>query len=667
MCGGMIVEGQPGAGRAHYGERRETVMESIVSYIGAFFRHIIGVLLLCWRRMLRAGLIAFAFGVTLALLVAVIATGQAFPGALALAVALVFGAVLAYCVALTVLIEEFLLGVVDLIRLLEGDVKAVAHLAATVEEREVGAVTQGLRRLIGLPISTRATSAASAPTLPTLPTLPKYPAAPARPVAPGRPTSAPSRAIEASAIAAATAGAAALTARAMANRAPMPSTPPAAAPAAPATDAVGALPPLGTPVPAERLPRIGWTYEHEAIRPTRVAATAAETPTSVRVSDETNETNETNGEVGGETLAELVGVAALAGSGGSLAEGVATDAAAYVREAEETSALAQSAIKPASVPVSDADDAAVTAVVAPAPAASASEPLDVAVVSATAMGALGPIAPAALLDDTSLEDERLAEPETFATQDEATVVEPVVEPAPTELVIGEDQPADAEPLRVAPATTPLFHDAEPLDPAMLAHAPATIPLSLEAEPPAATPDVEPSDIAPTESATESATEPFFGLPVEPSAPRDALEGATLVATLAPPDEPDAVALPVEPAEPAEPVAQAAPEAPAEAPASDEPAAVEESPALPVRSALSRITRPIEDVGMTFATLNRAGAATGPRASAPESGLWERLSQALIERSGAPSGPFAAPLSPHVHPSGAPDDATISEADESPQG
>ncbi len=161
-------------------------MESIVSFVGAFLKHIIGVLLLCWRRMLRAGLIAFAIGVVLVLLVAVIATGQAYPGPLALVIALIFGAALAYGIALTVLIEEFLLGVVDLIRLLEGDSKAVTHITAAVTEREVGEVGRGLRRLIGLPLAS-----AAPPAAPTLPALPRSPAAPPRRAPnPARPLSA---------------------------------------------------------------------------------------------------------------------------------------------------------------------------------------------------------------------------------------------------------------------------------------------------------------------------------------------------------------------------------------------------------------------------------------------------------------------------------------------
>lgn len=86
---------------------------------------------------------------------------------------------------------------------------------------------------------------------------------------------------------------------------------------------------------------------------------------------------------------------------------------------------------------------------------------------------------------------------------------------------------------------------------------------------------------------------------------------------------------LEPEPAPEPAPQAAPEA------------VEDSP--PTRSSYGRDTQPIGDLGAPFDRASRSGGApTNPRLSVPESGLWERLSQALIDRAGAPSGPFAAP-------------------------
>ena len=81
-------------------------------------------------------------------------------------------------------------------------------------------------------------------------------------------------------------------------------------------------------------------------------------------------------------------------------------------------------------------------------------------------------------------------------------------------------------------------------------------------------------------------------------------------------------------------------------AQSEPAPIEPAPIEPppARSAFARVTRPVAELGAALDAFNRVSGNTTPRASAPESGLWERLSQALIERTGAPSSPFAAPQS-----------------------
>ncbi len=159
------------------------ILENLVTFIGALLKHVIGVLLLCWRRMLRAGLIAFAIGVVVTVLIAVIGTGQALPSVPSLIVALLLGLGLAYGVALTVLVEELVLGAIDLIRMVEGDISAGAHIAEVVAEREVGEVGQGLLRLIGLPVSKRA---------PARPGAALPPLTPARPQ--GQPASYPARA-----------------------------------------------------------------------------------------------------------------------------------------------------------------------------------------------------------------------------------------------------------------------------------------------------------------------------------------------------------------------------------------------------------------------------------------------------------------------------------------
>lgn len=536
--------------------------ENIIAFTGSFLKHVIGVLLLCWRRMLRAGVVAFAIGVTLALLVAVIATGQAFPGMMAVVAALLFGAALGYGIALTVLVEEFALGIVDLIHLAEGDAKKVAHITETLAEREVGEMGKGLRRMIGLPVSARRVSkpAAPAPTLPTLPTLPRYPAASAAPASSVRATAAASVA-SAAIQAAATAGAAALAARAAATAA----TPQAAASAAPAETGAPTAP-TGEPVPADRLPRITWTYEHEAIKPAQVA--------------------------------------------------VATSAAASASAAaERPDTLAE--LAPASA---DVVAAAEEPAVAPAPEAA---PVAPPATSATPVDTYSPSAPAPTIDDAPpLEDEPLAAPTALDFPEDDYPEESVL---PHAFSVDEAPTAPASAFAIPEEEAPALAEGAPLDPAMLTPAPATTPL----------PQDEPQD------------EPTLAMPAPASG---VAEAATAEPTPASLEMPEALAH-TEPPDAASAETEASPEL---APTDD----------MPARSTFSRITRPVEDLDAALDTIGRTGVVSGPRPSAPESGLWERLSQALIDRSGAPSSPFAAPQS--TRPS-ATDDADASEPDGTAQG
>lgn len=235
------------------------ILENLVTFIGALLKHIIGVLLLCWRRMLRAGLIAFGIGAVVTVLVTVLGTGEAIPSESAFVVALLFGLALAYGVAMTVLVEELILGVIDLIRMIEGDISAGAHITEVVAEREVGQVGQGLRRLLGLPVSKRASARPGA----TLPPLTRarpqgQPApTPARPAA-----SAPVDAMAGAAVAGAAALAGATRRAELAGEVSASAMPDSAD-----TQPGAARESSGEPVPADRLPRITWTYEHEAIRP----------------------------------------------------------------------------------------------------------------------------------------------------------------------------------------------------------------------------------------------------------------------------------------------------------------------------------------------------------------------------------------------------------------
>ncbi|HEX8730651.1 MAG TPA: hypothetical protein VF725_01215 [Ktedonobacterales bacterium] len=523
-------------------------MENIIGYVGSFLKHVIGVLLLSWRRMLRAGMIAFGIGFVLALLIAVIGTGQAFPGALAVVVAALFGAALGYGVAVTVLIEEFVLGVIDMLHMLEGDVAKVAHITEAVAEREAGDVTQGLRRLLGLPISGARRPVAPPPTL----RVPRTPANPT-PTSPA-PTdatlaSSTGHAVNVAHLTSTAIEAAGAIGAAIASRAA--TSAPQSAPPEPASG------PVGEPVPADRLPRITWTYEHEAVKPPAPASEPTPTPT-VDMTTPAPSTAPTTTEPAPAVVAPL-------------AEGAETALAAH---------LAQPAAAPEPAPASAPASA-------PAPEYEA-----------------------------PLEDEPLATP-TFDD-----------EPAPATVPLPQAEQVDS------PASPTAFAAPPPLDPVMFAPAPATTPLARE--------EVEETP----------APEPAAPDPIPP------LDSAML--TAAPATTPllhaDGHAAPAP-----EPAPEPGP-APESAAAPAAPEAVEDAP--PARSSYGRDTQPIGDLDVTFDRASRAGGApTNPRLSVPESGLWERLSQALIDRAGAPSGPFAAPSRASEPPATPPADAAARETDE----
>jgi DNA polymerase III subunit gamma/tau len=555
------------------------ILENLVTFVGALLKHIIGVLLLCWRRMLRAGLIAFAIGAVVTVLVEVVGTGEAIPSVLSLIVALLFGLALAYGVALTVLVEELILGAIDLIRMIEGDVSAGAHIAEVVAEREVGQVGQGLRRLLGLPVSKRAPVRPGA-TLPPLmraqapgrpsaslapqraqPMRPQSAASPTKPPTSQRsaqppstqapaqpqlskpPTPAPSAqpsaqppvhlpgSLAASSLldvgAALAVKAAASAVIAAAAQHTTPAAPPASA--APASTAAE-----GEPVPADRLPRIEWTYEHEATLPP-AAPGAGDPPTATPEA--------------ATPLAE--------------ATTPVTDAATPVSSpAPASDDLPRTLAELAGATSADAPSTPVGAPAAP-----------------------GPAEPTARALEAPYDDERLAAPASV------TMPEGPAEPA--------ERPDETA--RDAAETTEVV-------------------------------SAEPVELAPEWSrAPSSASRVVVDAPAEPA---DGAAGA------------------VEMAEPAEIASRAA--EPAEIVVDTTQPPQDGAPAS--RSDSSRRTLPLSDTG---ASLDgpRPGVASGPRPSAPESGLWERLSSALISRSGAPSGPFASAPPSQPGDESAPDEVT----------
>lgn len=184
---------------------------------GTFLKHALGLLMLCWRRMLRASAIAALIGIIATEILACLATGQFPPPLLAQLVSAALALVLAYSAALTVLLYELFAGALDTIRMLMGDAEAGIRAASATVDHETGNVRATLRRLVGLLVKPpTAASAAAAVTLPPLA---------ARSGRGRMPTDAESE----------------------------------------GTDA-GSVPPhppriTAWPVPASQLPRIAWTYE----------------------------------------------------------------------------------------------------------------------------------------------------------------------------------------------------------------------------------------------------------------------------------------------------------------------------------------------------------------------------------------------------------------------
>jgi hypothetical protein len=123
----------------------------VIELAGKLIRHAMGVLLLSWQRMLRFGLSVGVLAFLAAEAGAALMT-RTFPPALVThAVAMVFALVMAYAAALTVLLDELLLGLVDTVGLLEGDLRAGLRAAAVVAEREAGEAGGGIMRWLGHP------------------------------------------------------------------------------------------------------------------------------------------------------------------------------------------------------------------------------------------------------------------------------------------------------------------------------------------------------------------------------------------------------------------------------------------------------------------------------------------------------------------------------------
>ena len=115
---------------------------------GGALRHILGVLLLAWRRVVRTAGIALVAAIVVTEIVGSLVTHHFPPYLLTHVMALAMGIVVAYCVALMVLVDQLLKGTRDLVRMALGEVEAGARAAAIIAEREVGDVWGWARRLV---------------------------------------------------------------------------------------------------------------------------------------------------------------------------------------------------------------------------------------------------------------------------------------------------------------------------------------------------------------------------------------------------------------------------------------------------------------------------------------------------------------------------------------
>lgn len=111
---------------------------TIVYFAGRVLRHIGGILLLCWRRMLWAALITGGVGLVVAEIGGSSVTKQIPAPLPAQIVALLFAIGLGYGAALTALLAEMLIGALETIQMLEGDAEAGARATAVIGERVGG-------------------------------------------------------------------------------------------------------------------------------------------------------------------------------------------------------------------------------------------------------------------------------------------------------------------------------------------------------------------------------------------------------------------------------------------------------------------------------------------------------------------------------------------------
>jgi len=124
-------------------------VDGAVGKASRLIEHVSHVMLLTWRRMVRLGFALGVIGFFCAEVVSILATRRFPPPLMAHAVALIFGLVLGYCAALTVIIDELLRGVREALGLVEGEgvtgMRAIARIAQTESSHLEAVVGSTLR------------------------------------------------------------------------------------------------------------------------------------------------------------------------------------------------------------------------------------------------------------------------------------------------------------------------------------------------------------------------------------------------------------------------------------------------------------------------------------------------------------------------------------------
>jgi hypothetical protein len=123
---------------------------SRLTIAGHVLRHAMGVLLLCWLRALKWGAIAGLTGFAATEIAAFTLTHAFPPDGLTQVVAFALGAALAFGVAVTIIADELVVGVIDTVRLLTGEAEAGVRAAAIAARRDVGESSGRVLSLIGL-------------------------------------------------------------------------------------------------------------------------------------------------------------------------------------------------------------------------------------------------------------------------------------------------------------------------------------------------------------------------------------------------------------------------------------------------------------------------------------------------------------------------------------